>query len=246
LKAAEYLKHDRGLSSIAISCVTGQPLEELAARTLVLAPADEKSMVMTRSFSSMVLGLQFLAAGWAGNRDFQSALKRISDPMEKLLRDLPARLEAFVGRKDFEDYVFLGQGPFYGIASEAMLKVKEMSCSYAQCFHTLEFRHGPKAIVNPRTLVTFFISERGQAAERDMLEEVKTLGGTTLVVVNRADDGLRRAADFLIELELDVPEFARAAASIPAGQLLGLFTGRKKGIDSDRPPNLSRAVILQD
>ena len=75
---------------------------------------------------------------------------------------------------------------------------------------------------------------------------MKSLGAVTLVVVNRAEARVRAAADFVVELGLDVPEFARPVASIPAGQLLGLFTGRKKGINSDRPPNLSRAVILQD
>jgi glutamine---fructose-6-phosphate transaminase (isomerizing) len=246
LKAAEFFKKERGLDPIAVSCVAGQPLEALTDLTIVLAPADEKSMVMTRSFSSMVLALQYLAAGWVGNKVFQDALKKLADPVERLLEWLPARLGEFVRAHEFEDYVFLGQGPFFGIASESMLKVTEMSCSYAQCFHTLEFRHGPKSIVTSRTLVTFFISEAGRAPEREMLEEVKSLGGTTLVVAPRADDGLRRVADFLVELEVDVPEFARAIACIPAGQLLGLYTGRKKGIDSDRPPNLSRAVILQD
>lgn len=245
LKAAEYLEKERNLRTLAVSCVGSQPLEGLSSLTVVLPPADEKSMVMTRSFSCMILALQFLAAGWAGNSEFQDALGKISAPIERLLEGLPTRLEQFVAANEFEDYVFLGQGPLYGIANEAMLKVKEMSCSYAQCFHTLEFRHGPKAIVSPRTLVTFFISEAGYTAERGMLEEVKSLGGISLVVTNRADAAIRRAADFLVELNLDVPEYARSVAYIPAAQLLGLYTGRKKGIDSDRPPNLSRAVILQ-
>ena len=110
---------------------------------------------------------------------------------------------------DFADYVFLGQGPFYGVANEAMLKVKEMSCSYAQCFHTLEFRHGPKSIVSPETLVTFLLSETGYEAGREVLGEVKGLGGVTLAITNCADALARRSADFLVELNLDVPEYAR-------------------------------------
>jgi glutamine---fructose-6-phosphate transaminase (isomerizing) len=246
LKAAEYLEKERNLRALAVSCVGGQPLEALSTFTVLLPSADEKSMVMTRSFSCMILALQYLAAGWAENTEFQEALKKIPAPVGRLMEALPARLEKFVAEREFEDYVFLGQGPLYGIANEAMLKVTEMSCSYAQCFHTLEFRHGPKSIVSPRTLVTFFISEAGYAAERGMLEEVKGLGGVTMVVTNRADDAIRRSADFLVELNLDVPEYARSVAYIPAAQLLGLYTGRKKGIDSDRPPNLSRAVILED
>jgi glucosamine--fructose-6-phosphate aminotransferase (isomerizing) len=140
--------------------------------------------------------------------------------------------------------VFLAQGPFFGLASEGQLKVKEMSCSYAQVYHSLEFRHGPKAIVGPETLLTFLMSETGYEAEREVLEEMKDLGATTLVVTNTADDRVRRAADLLLELNLDVPECARLGVYVFACQLLGLYTGLKKGLDPDRPRNLTRVVIL--
>ncbi len=146
----------------------------------------------------------------------------------------------------FADYVFLAQGPLFGIASEAMLKVKEMSCSYAQCFHTLEFRHGPKSIVSRETLLVFLLSESGYEAEREVLEEVKGLGGTTLVIANRLDAAARRAADLGVELNLTVPEYARSAAYTVPGQLLGLATGLQKGFDPDRPRHLSRVVILDN
>jgi len=140
--------------------------------------------------------------------------------------------------------VFLGQGPFYGVAQEAMLKVKEMSCSYAQCFHTLEFRHGPKAIVSPETLVTFFLSESGFESEVSVLQEIKELGATTLVITNDANAAVRESADHLIELSLCVPEAARAAAAVIPGQLLGFHTGIRKGFDPDNPRHLARVVML--
>ncbi len=246
LKAAEYLETTKNIRTLAISCVRGQPLEKIAAATLYVLPADEKSMVMTRSFSSMLLALQSLAAVYSNQSAFTDALRELPNLAQTVFDPLPARIREFVESHDFADYVFLGQGPFYGVANEAMLKVKEMSCSYAQCFHTLEFRHGPKAIVSPETLVTFLLSETGYEAEREVLEEVKGLGGVTLVIANHADGPARRAADFLAELDLDVPEYARLAAYVFTGQLLGLMTGLKKGLDPDRPRNLARAVILKD
>jgi glucosamine--fructose-6-phosphate aminotransferase (isomerizing) len=244
LKVAEYLKSARNIRTLAISCVRGQPLEKIATATIYVLPADEKSMVMTRSFSSMLLALQSLAAVHSNQSAFTGALRKLPDLAQTAFDPLPARIHEFVESHDFADYVFLGQGPFYGVANEAMLKVKEMSCSYAQCFHTLEFRHGPKSIVSRETLVTFLLSETGYEAEREVLEEVKGLGGVTLAITNLADSPARRAADFLVELNLDVPEYARLAAFIFTGQLLGLMTGVKKGMDPDRPRNLTRAVIL--
>ena len=48
----------------------------------------------------------------------------------------------------------------------------------------------------------------------------------------------------LMELQSDVPELLRPAAYLFAGQLLGLYTGLKKGLDPDNPRNLSRVVVL--
>ena len=168
------------------------------------------------------------------------------ESVASLLKSLPDKIRDFVTAHRFADYVFLGQGPFYGLACEGALKVTEMSVSYAQSFHTLEFRHGPKSIVGPETLLVFLLSESGYQAERETLEEMKSLGATTLVVANRADARSRAAADLLVELSLDAPELVRLAPYLFVEQLLGLYTGLKNGFDPDSPRNLSRVVLLDD
>jgi glutamine---fructose-6-phosphate transaminase (isomerizing) len=243
--AADLLKA-RGIRSLAITCSAGQPLEKLATETIVLSGADEKSTVMTRSFSSMLLVLQLLAGVVAGDSGFVASLHAMPDSVASLLRSLPETIRDFVAAHRFADYVYLGQGPFYGLACEGALKVTEMSVSYAQCFHTLEFRHGPKSIVGPETLLVFLLSESGYQAECETLEEMKSLGATTLVVANRADERARAAADLLVELRLDLPEMAGLAPYLFAGQLLGLYSGLKKGFDPDSPRNLSRVVLLDE
>ena len=244
VRAAEYLEKQRDIRTLAISCSQHQPLDEIASHTLYLLPADEKSVVMTRSFSSMLLGAQVLAAQVASCRGVADGIRRIPDRVQVILDSVPGRIQQFVESHTFADYVFLGQGPLFGIASEGQLKVKEMSCSYAQVFHTLEFRHGPKAIVGPETLITFLLSETGYAEECKVLEEIKSLGATTLVIANQADDAAKQNADFLLELHLDAPESVRQVGYLVTCQLLGFYTGIKKGYDIDSPRNLSRAVIL--
>ncbi len=245
LQAAEYLELSLNLRTLAITCGADTPIQKIVSHCISLPFADERSTVMTRSFTSMLLTLQWLAAILGDRSGFLDQLRDLPDEVAERMSAMHGTLKSLVEARSFADYVFLGQGPFFGIAQESMLKVKEMSCSYAQCFHTLEFRHGPKAIVAPETLITFIISESGFDAEVAVLEEIKKLGGATLVVSNTTNSAIRRAADYLVELSLDVPETARAAASVIPGQLLGFYTGIKKGLNPDEPRNLSRVVMLE-
>src|ERR1700690_3777615 len=206
IRAAQSLERLYNLRAIAITCADGQPLEVACSLTLKLLDADEGSTVMTRSFTSMLLGLQYLAATIVGNDPFRQALLDISPQVEPLLDDIPQRLRLFVESQSFSDFAFLAQGPLFGIASECMLKVTESSSSYAQVFHALEFRHGPKSIAGPGTLITFLMSETSYDAEVELLEEMKALGAITMVIANRIESRSERACDFAVELGLQSPE----------------------------------------
>ncbi len=237
---------DRNLRTIAITCAGGQPLEAACSVTLKLLDADERSTVMTRSFTSMLLGLQYLAATVSGNDAFRRALVELPQQVEPLLTDVPQRLRLFVESRSFSDFVFLAQGPLFGIASECMLKVTESSSSYAQVFHSLEFRHGPKSIAGTETLITFLMSGTSYDAEVELLEEMKGLGAATMVIANRVESRTQLASDFAIELALQSPEYVQPAAFTIWGQLYGVYYGLKKGLNPDSPKNLTRVVELAD
>jgi glutamine---fructose-6-phosphate transaminase (isomerizing) len=245
VRTAEYFERELNIRTLTITCGTDTALQKVSSHTIRLPDADEKSTVMTRSFTSMLLVLQSLAAIRGNQHDFLSGIRKLPEQVAAQLPEIHAIMKSLVHGNAFADYVFLGQGPFFGIAQESMLKVKEMSCSYAQSFHTLEFRHGPKAIVGPETLITFILSDSGFDAEVAVLEEIKQLGGKTFVITNTANAAVRQSADFLVELSLEVPETARVAASVVPGQMLGFYTGLKKGLNPDEPRNLSRVVMLE-
>jgi glutamine---fructose-6-phosphate transaminase (isomerizing) len=244
VRAANMVRQYRGVKTVGITCGENTPLEKACDFTIVLRPADEKSMVMTRSFTSMLFTLQLLAARRAGMTEFAQSAQRNATAISGKMAALRETVRKFVQGHSFADYVFLGQGPHYAIAREGALKIMEMSCSYSQSFHTLEFRHGPKSIVSPATCLTFFLSKDGYAAEAEVLAEMKELGGVTLTVCNEATAAVRRSSDLVVELGLDGHELASLAPSVIPAQLLGYFSGRRKGLDPDSPKNLSRVVML--
>lgn len=244
VRAAGVLKGELHVPTVGISCSEKSELEQACDETIVLRAAEERSTVMTCSFTSMLISMQFLAARRTGNLKFIENLRAMAEQFGARIPLIAEAMEEFVARRGYADYVFLGQGPFHGIAREAALKVMEMSCSYSQFFHALEFRHGPKAIVSPGTCLTFFLSSTGFQAEAEVLEEMKELGGINVAICNRADDRVRRASDLVIEMEFEGDELSLLAPYIVPCQLMGFFTGIGKGLNPDLPKNLTRVVIL--
>ncbi|MGC1484453.1 MAG: SIS domain-containing protein [Candidatus Acidiferrum sp.] len=244
LRAAELLKGRANVRTLGVTCSESSVLEELCTHTVKLPWADEKSMVMTRSFTSILLLFERLGAKFASDDRLASALDGLPEKTTRWLKDNADKIRAFGTKRRFADFVFLGQGAHYWLAQEAALKMTEMSSSYAQAYHTLEFRHGPKSIAGKDTLITFFLSDVAEEEESLLVGELKKLGAATFVVVNRAKPALQLDADLLIELGLDEPEYARLLLTAIPAQLLGLAVGLRKGLDPDVPRNLTRAVVL--
>jgi glucosamine--fructose-6-phosphate aminotransferase (isomerizing) len=226
---------------LAVTC-DGRELAAMTKNVLKMR-VEEESTVMTSSFTSMLLGLQYMAATFAGNTEFLIALDQLPKHLERLLDTYSDEVATFA-RKTFDDIAILGQGALYPIAAESALKVMESSSTFAQYFHTLEFRHGPKSIAGSSTLIGALISGSGYDAESAVLLEMKELGSKIFAVVNTAGERLREQADLLIELDLPLPELAQLAIYVVWGQLLGSYRGLEKGLNPDSPRNLSRVVTI--
>jgi len=244
LRAAELLQSHKTAQTLAVTCNPQSVLEKLCTHTFKLDWADEKSTVMTRSFTAILLAFQRLGLKFVSDQQFSGALDELPEKGQAWFDRNARKIEAFAAKRNFADYVFLGQGVHYWLAQEAGLKVTEMSSSYAQVYHSLEFRHGPRSIAGPQTLITFYVSDAAKEAETSLVRELKELGAATCVIVNRATPELKKYSDLLVELALDGPEFARYPVTAIPAHLLGIVVGLRKGLNPDAPKNLTRAVVL--
>jgi glutamine---fructose-6-phosphate transaminase (isomerizing) len=244
LRAAELLQSHKTVQTLAVTCNPQSVLEKVCTHTFKLDWADEKSTVMTRSFTAILLAFQRLALQFVGDQQLSAALDQLPVKGQAWLDANARKIQDFAGKRKFADYVFLGQGVHYWLAQEAGLKVTEMSSSFAQVYHSLEFRHGPRSIAGPQTLITFYVSDAAKEAETALVRELKELGAAICVIVDRATPELKKHSDLLIELALDGPEFARYAVTAIPAHLLGTAVGLRKGLNPDAPKNLTRAVVL--
>ena len=164
-------------SILGISCNAHSSLLTMADRAFLIAEGHEDGLVMLRSFTSMLLALQYQFGAEAD----RVALRRLPVAGRALIGDYTERLRAIAHSHPFDRFVYLASGSSYPIALEASLKVQEMSISTSETYYSLEYRHGPKAVADTSTLLVLFAlsdTSLGVSLARDM----KALGVTLLVV----------------------------------------------------------------
>jgi glucosamine--fructose-6-phosphate aminotransferase (isomerizing) len=244
LKALEQFRQTVGGPVLTITCYPESPLAQRADCALVAPHAQEQSIAQTRSFTSMLLLTQALTAAIARDEARLEHLGRLPgllDDLEGRLGDLPCHLGAEL---TIDRIFFLGAGPLYGVANEAMLKTKEMSLSYSEAYHPLEFRHGPMSMVNERSLVVGLLSDTGLVEELRVLREMQELGARTLALVEEGTMLTNQRPDHVVELGSGLGEWERLPLYLPSLQLLAYHRAVAKGLNPDRPNNLTAVVQL--
>lgn len=227
-----------------ITCVPETPMVQQADLLLIAPDAQEQSVAQTRSFTSMTLLGQALAALATGDAARLQRLNGLPARLGKLLPEYTGLFEELGANPSLNRYFFLGSGPLYGIANEAMLKTKEMSSTWAEAFHFLEFRHGPMSVANENALVVGLVSDSAPEAELRVLREMKQLGAHTLAMVEHAANLDVQGIDHMVELRSGLNEWERGVFYLPLIQRMAYAHALSKGMNPDRPENLSAVIRL--
>ena len=235
LRACETFKTDGRGDIITLSCYPDQPLATMGALNLILPSGAEKSVAQTRAFSTLYLATVAMAILWSGRVDLYGELERLP-AVGKLILEKYAPLTRQLGQDmSLDRFFFLGSGPRYGLACELNLKMKEMSLTFSEPFHFPEFRHGPKSMVTPSTLMVGLISELNHAQEWAVLDDMRHLGGRILTLGEEKCD---------ISFHSSLDEAVRNILTLPAGQMVAFERSLAKGLNPDQPTNLDTVVKI--
>ena len=119
------------------------------------------------------------------------------------------------GLLDRTQFTFLGSGWTVGLANEAALKLREACLAWAESYPAMEYRHGPISITDERSAVWFLTPPPASLPAE--------VAATQALVLTPTGDPM---------------------AELVRVQRLSVALAAAKGLDPDRPRNLSRAVIL--
>ena len=237
VRAVDVFQEQNRGKVIAVTCDSQSTLARQADLVIAIDEAQEESVAQTRSFSSMCVVLQQMAAAFA--REDLSASHKLSQICHDIL-DNHAELAQSLGENPaIKKFFFLGSGALYGIAAEAMLKMKEMSLSYSEAFHMLEFRHGPMSMVAEDSLVVGLISPYSTDHDIKVLEEMQAMGGTILAI-GQADTAFAHQ----VRIPDDLPAWDTPILYLPVLQLMGYYRSLFNGQNPDKPQNLTAVISL--
>ncbi|HEX2993941.1 MAG TPA: SIS domain-containing protein, partial [Anaerolineales bacterium] len=202
---------------------------------LVIPKGQEESVAQTRSFASMYVAVCAFCARMAEREDLLAAMQRLPEVGNHLMDKYESFAKEIGSNLGFDRFYFLGSGIRHGLACEANLKMKEMTLTHSEPFHTLEFRHGPMSMVNKSAVVVGMLSDANRFQEAKVLSEMQALGGTVASLGEK---------DAVIEFASGIPENVRGVLYLPVLQLLAFYRSVAKGLNPDRPNNLTAVVQL--
>jgi glutamine---fructose-6-phosphate transaminase (isomerizing) len=209
---------------IGITCEANSELAKVSSQCVYVPTHPLEDIVMTTSASLMLL----IGLALAGQKITSAGIQEA----QKLLEHSKDKLEGLItGRSHF---VYLGGGALYGIANEGALKLMEMSLSFSQAYHPLEYRHGPISLIDERSVVVMLYSSKTLEQETKLVSELQEKGATVI--------GFGGAGN--LSLELSETSSLRGLIALPTLQWLGERVAQSKGLNTREPRHLTKVVVL--
>ncbi|MCL1809014.1 MAG: SIS domain-containing protein [Clostridiales bacterium] len=237
----------KNLFEIAIVCDGTSNLYNMTAQSdksmVLLMPEDsnDKGFAMTSSVSSMLLaGFALFNAGNIGGivSDIASLSQNVAGSSLKFTAAASKWAE-----KDFDRIVYIGSGFLKHVAHEASLKMMELTNGIVNgAFESATgFRHGPKTVINDKTLTVHMISNDLFTAQYDMdlLNEVCKEKKQNVAISIGAEPAGGIPCDEAVAVPAEgygvCADVCTGLQSLVFCQMLAMFKSMALGVGADNP-----------
>jgi glucosamine--fructose-6-phosphate aminotransferase (isomerizing) len=252
----------RGQRTLAITNAAGSTMDHEADVSMPLAAGPERAIPATKSFTCQLTALYLLAlyeGARLGRLDAATLATHIAELRalpDSIATQLPGWREqmAMLASKfrTASSFLYLGRGIHYAIAREGALKLKEASYLHAEGYPTGELKHGPNALVSDRVPLVVLATVDHSLPDSvlryektlQLLRDMQTQGAKVIAIANAGDREVAGLAGDCVEVE-PAPEYLLPIPEVIPLQLFAYFMALERGVDVDRPRNLSKAVVEQ-
>jgi glucosamine--fructose-6-phosphate aminotransferase (isomerizing) len=249
LAAVQEIKR-KGGRIMGVVNVVGSTIARECGRGVYLHAGPEVGVVATKTFTCTAVALALLAIHLGRLRDLSvangarlvTALQALPGHIAGILEREP-EIARLAGRfQGVEHAFYVGRSAGHAIATEGALKLKEVSYLHAEAYPASELKHGPLALIEPRT-PTVIVLPRDDLYAKNLstVEEIKARGGPVIAITH---PGEQLAVDGAFEVPALEPELDPLLLNIPL-QLLAYHVALQRGTNIDQPRNLAKSVTVE-
>lgn len=210
--------------------------------TLLMPPAScDRAFAMTSSLTCMMLAALavFDAAPWSQR---EQRLRTLAALGQQALQTWEAPVQA-LAQSPYSRVIYLGSGPLEALACECALKLLELTAGRVPALANtpLGFRHGPKSLLDPQTLVVVMrsVDPVARRYEQDLLDELRRDGIAGRVLSVGPHDGNATADDWMLDVSLSqdaaVSDAWLAPIWLTVAQRYALHRSAALGFTPDNP-----------
>jgi glucosamine--fructose-6-phosphate aminotransferase (isomerizing) len=255
LAAVQEIKR-KGGRVLGIVNVVGSSIARACDGGIYLHAGPEIAVVSTKTFISTLVAFVLLGLhlgrmkdlSIADGRTLIEALESLPGLVDTILQEESA-VEAIAKKySEIENVYFIGRNLGFGVATEAALKLKEISYIHAEAYAASELKHGPLALISPETPTVFVLPE-DDLFEKNLstIEEIRARKGPLLVVTDAYGESLPRVRK-LVDDCIVVPRagglLTPVTMLLPL-QLLAYHIALARDCDVDQPRNLAKSVTVE-
>jgi glucosamine--fructose-6-phosphate aminotransferase (isomerizing) len=232
----------RACPTVALTNVVGSSVTRLADSAIYTRAGPEVGVAATKSFIAQLAVFMVVADRLGGGR-LSKALADAHLAIGDLLRQDVG--EAVALCRKARSIFFIGRGPFYPVALEGALKMKEISYIHAEGYAAGELKHGPFALLTPETpAVAICVPGPTYRVMISNVKEIKARGAPVIGIGLAGDREIAEVVDVFLPIAGEGPWVQVLTASVIL-QLLAYHTARSLETDIDRPRNLAKSVTVE-
>ncbi len=238
------LKKIKNIISFIFTCKKGSTILNFSNNSFICRGAEEKSIVMTVSFSSMLFAYCLMLTKYLNKKDMLFEFRYLIDYISKNINKLFENINNYVNGNYFNNYFALGSGFNYGLAVEADLKMKEMTQIPSYSYYLHEFNHGPKSLLDKDCLCLILNSNRNLYKNAEIIDSISSLGSKVLIIGYRNIDHIENKSINYLLFNSDFKfNTIKSFINIPAFQILAYIKTIKENLNPDEPRHLDYTIV---
>jgi glutamine---fructose-6-phosphate transaminase (isomerizing) len=240
-----------GIPNIAITSDSSSTMSEDCDYTLDTGVASEQSVIMTKTFTGGALAATLLGIEFSecqGTTDlperFASELDNLPEDMQRVVSAVDDQAKTMADSAKEKLFIYLGSGGNYASCLEGALKLRETSYAAAECYHSMEFRHGPFAELEKGIAVISVVPKGKNIREQlTLLKEIAATGAKVIPISNEPE-ALETYKNSIIMPDSIGSDLAPILYMVPL-QLFAYYYAVKNDRNPDEPRNLTKFVTTE-